>query len=121
MELKIEQYNSQNEAYDEGKNIGSVKMNLSEYIGKGLKCLTFKINDFLFLTVNLTVVMTEKKLDAVDITLQAAKKANEEDSSESEQEQDVCDVINTYKHVSGVSIANSASTNKLPRLVESPD
>ena len=68
-------------------------MNLSEYIGKGLKSLTFKMNDFLYLTVNLTVVMTDKKLDAVDYTRQAAKKVNEEDSSESEQEQDVRDVI----------------------------
>ena len=41
MEFKIEQYNNQNDPYNEGKNIGSVKMNLSEYIGKGLKSLTF--------------------------------------------------------------------------------
>ena len=42
-ELKIEKFASTNQM-DEGKRIGYVSLNLEEFIGKGLKYLTFKMD-----------------------------------------------------------------------------
>ena len=73
-ELKIEKFHGM-DPNDEGKRIGIMPLNLSEFIGKGLKYITFRMdkNDSLFLTVKISVIETNQDSNVLNLAMQAVK------------------------------------------------
>ena len=57
-ELKIESYTNIDQLEKDGKRIGYFKLNLAEYINKGVSSITFKMDKegSIYLTVKISVV-----------------------------------------------------------------
>lgn len=104
-ELKIEKYTRYDQQEKDGKRIGYYKLDLSQFINKGVTPITFKMDKEcnIYITAKISVVLANESLDIASMTLKSIQKdaagdKADDESSESEDERDGAELRENFNH-----------------------
>ena len=119
-ELKVETYKNENQQERDGIRLGHFKLNLAQFIGTGLRTITYCMDkdQSIFLTAKISVVegndILSMTMKSVISTNQGAASMTNVDDDDSEEEVPGEQLMQTYKHFYHVHKDNA---EKQPEII----